>query len=237
MTVERTAVETVVDDGLTIPLFRPGIVMSDQRSAQGSPGHLFLFNPRLPYTADRHRYSSAAEPNPSAGWHASVPFMNIEVRRGMRLKLHACPLSHRFLKIISSWIILFVPVPEPNHAFTCSERGIILVTDLMSYIMYGRIEWVWCISAVFQCNQLMEYILELYGGTWVGILAIVTLWVRNKGAHMCETGDSKVITVNFEKITSIAGRSIQRSGQFPYVSSMLDRLHLAVGYQKPETIQ
>ncbi|KJF60293.1 uncharacterized protein CIMG_10583 [Coccidioides immitis RS] len=83
MTVERTAVETVVDDGLTIPLFRPGIVMSDQRSAQGSPGHLFLFNPRLPYTADRHRYSSAAEPNPSAGWHASVPFMNIEVRRGM----------------------------------------------------------------------------------------------------------------------------------------------------------
>ncbi|KMU84655.1 hypothetical protein CIHG_02441 [Coccidioides immitis H538.4] len=167
MTVERTAVETVVDDGLTIPLFRPGIVMSDQRSAQGSPGHLFLFNPRLPYTADRHRYSSAAEPNPSAGWHASVPFMNIEVRRGM----------------------------------------------------------------------LMEYILELYGGTWVGILAIVTLWVRNKGAHMCETGDSKVITVNFEKITSIAGRSIQRSGQFPYVSSMLDRLHLAVGYQKPETIQ
>ncbi|KMU81618.1 hypothetical protein CISG_09231 [Coccidioides immitis RMSCC 3703] len=231
MTVERTAVETVVDDGLTIPLFRPGIVMSDQRSAQGSPGHLFLFNPRLPYTADRHRYSSAAEPNPSAGWHASVPFMNIEVRRGMTTPI-CSPLIQKKKK---------EPQHQNAHLFSSSMSSSLYMTDHGSYareVMYGRIEWVWCISAVFQCNQLMEYILELYGGTWVGILAIVTLWVRNKGAHMCETGDSKGPMYGYpKKITSIAGRSIQRSGQFPYVSSMLDRLHLAVGYQKPETIQ
>nr|KMM65962.1 hypothetical protein CPAG_02303 [Coccidioides posadasii RMSCC 3488] len=158
------------------------------------------------------RYPSAAEPNPSAGWHASVPFMNIEVRRGMRLKLHTCPLSHRFLKIIPSWIILFVPVPEPNHAFTCSERGIILVTDLMSYSGFLLRPRHTCVKPVTQ--------------------KLMTIWIF-VDTHFTRP----FIIVNFEKINSIAGRSVQRSGQFPYVSSMLDRLHLAVGYQKPETIQ